>query len=78
MTLQKGLIILRPDSGLHDRPPKVNPIAHPKLLHLLIYGATSTCDTHRYQTSVRPKEPSEFVQDKDTIIYDQTSEHTKF
>ena len=59
----KGIIILRPDNGLKDRPPNVVLIAHPESLHLLFHSATSTCDIHRHQASVKPKEPSEFAQD---------------
>ena len=59
--------ILRPNRGLQDRPPNGKSRSSPQLLHLFISGTLSTCDTHRHQTSVRPKEPSEFAQDKDTI-----------
>ena len=59
--------ILRPDRGLQDRPPNGKPRSSPQLSHLLISGTPNTCDTHRLQTSVRTKEPSEFLQDKDTL-----------
>ena len=69
--------ILRPKRGLHDRPPNGKSRSSPQLSHLLISGAPSICDTHRHQTSVRPKESSEFVRDKDTIN-NQTRKHIQF